>query len=42
MIDATKGITLEFDRLPDIMQRILADGGLAEHIKKHGDFAIKG
>lgn len=42
LIDLTKGITLDFGRLPDIMQRILADGGLAEHIKKHGDFAIKG
>ena len=40
VIDHTKGTALEFDRLPDIMQRILADGGLAEHIKKHGDFAL--
>lgn len=40
VINHTKGITLDFDPLPDIMQRILADGSLAEHIRKHGDFAI--
>jgi 3-isopropylmalate/(R)-2-methylmalate dehydratase small subunit len=42
VIDHTKGITLDFSPLPGIMQRILGDGGLAEHIKKHGDFAIEG
>jgi 3-isopropylmalate/(R)-2-methylmalate dehydratase small subunit len=42
LIDRTKGITLEFQPLPNIMQQILADGGLAEHIIKHGDFAIPG
>jgi len=40
VIDHTKGIELDFPRLPEIMQTILADGGLVEHIKKHGDFAV--
>ena len=26
--------------LPDVMIKLLADGGLVEHIKKHGDFKI--
>ena len=37
LIDRTKGVTLEFPRLPEAMQRILEDGGLAAHVKKHGD-----
>ncbi|MFO7897697.1 MAG: 3-isopropylmalate dehydratase small subunit [Planctomycetota bacterium] len=36
----TRGARLEFAPLPPVMRRILEDGGLAEHIKKHGDFAL--
>ena len=36
----TKGTTVTFHPLEDAMRRILDDGGLVEHIKKHGDFAI--
>jgi hypothetical protein len=25
-----------------VMRRILADGGLAAHVKKHGGFALEG
>ena len=38
--DVTKNIELEIMPLPDVMIKLLADGGLVEHIKKHGDFKI--
>lgn len=38
--DVTKGITVEFPPLEAAMQKILEDGGLVEHIRKHGGFAI--
>jgi len=34
----TKDFTLAFPPLPGIMRTILNDGGLVEHIRKHGDF----
>jgi 3-isopropylmalate/(R)-2-methylmalate dehydratase small subunit len=40
VVDHTKGLTLTFAPLPAIMQTILADGSLAEHIRKHGDFVV--
>ena len=39
--DVTKGIELSFAPLPRVMTRILADGGLAAHIKKYGDFKLE-
>ena len=36
----TQGTEISFPPLPAVMQNILADGGLAEHIKKHGDFKL--
>ena len=36
----TKGFMLTFSPLPEIMREILEDGGLVEHIKKHGDFKL--
>lgn len=39
--DITKGIDLRFAPLPRVMTRILADGGLAAHIKKYGDFKLE-
>lgn len=38
--DKTKGVELNAHPLPASMIKILADGGLLEHIKKHGDFRI--
>ena len=38
--DVTKGIELTFTPLPDVMIKILQDGGLAAHIEKHGDFNL--
>lgn len=38
--DITKNIELKSEALPPIMIRILQDGGLAEHILKHGGFQI--
>ncbi|MBI4344835.1 MAG: 3-isopropylmalate dehydratase small subunit, partial [Euryarchaeota archaeon] len=39
--DVTKGIELSFAPLPSVMTRILADGGLAAHIKRYGDFKLE-
>lgn len=36
----TTGAVLPFASLPPVMRQILEDGGLAEHIKKHGDFEL--
>lgn len=38
--DETKGVELQFAPLPDVMTRILADGGLIEHILKNGRIVI--
>ncbi|MCL7411895.1 MAG: 3-isopropylmalate dehydratase small subunit [Methanosarcinaceae archaeon] len=38
--DITKDIKLTFKPLPDVMIKILQDGGLAAHIKKYGDFNL--
>lgn len=34
----TRGKTIEFNPLPEFMLKILADGGLVEHFKKHGGY----
>ncbi len=36
----TKGTIIQIQPLPDVMVKLLDDGGLIEHIKKHGDFAL--
>lgn len=36
----TQGSEIEFLPLPDVMIKLLTDGGLIEHIKKHGDFNL--
>ena len=38
--DVTKGFELTFPPLPDVMQKILEDGGLVDHIKRHGTIAV--
>ncbi|MGP8319307.1 MAG: 3-isopropylmalate dehydratase small subunit [Methanosarcinaceae archaeon] len=38
--NVTKGIEITFSPLPDVMIKILQDGGLAAHIEKHGDFNL--
>lgn len=38
--DVTRGFALEFPPLPAVMTAILQDGGLVEHIRKHGGFAL--
>ncbi|MFQ6131300.1 MAG: 3-isopropylmalate dehydratase small subunit [Armatimonadota bacterium] len=38
--DRTKDLEIEFAPLPPVMARILSDGGLVEHIKKHGRLAV--
>ena len=36
----TQNIKLPFPPLPDVMIKLLNEGGLIEHIKKHGDFEL--
>ncbi len=36
----TKGTIIQIQPLPDVMVKLLNDGGLIEHIRKHGDFAL--
>ncbi len=36
----TKNIKIEITPLPDVMIKLLSEGGLIEHIKKHGDFDL--
>ena len=36
----TKGTEIAFPPLPPVMAQLLADGGLVEHFKKHGGFAL--
>ncbi len=38
--DITKGIELTFSPLPEVMTKILSDGGLVEHIKKNQGFNL--
>lgn len=38
--DITKNIVIEIMPLPDVMIKLLNDGGLIEHIKKNGDFSL--
>jgi 3-isopropylmalate/(R)-2-methylmalate dehydratase small subunit len=40
VFNKTKKITLQAKALPDVMIKILQDGGLAEHFKKHGGFNL--
>lgn len=34
----TQSTEIKFSPLPDVMIKLLADGGLVEHVKKYGDF----
>ncbi len=38
--DITNGVELRFKPLPDAMLKILRDGGLVAHVKKHNGFAL--
>lgn len=38
--NVTKNLTLPITPLPDVMIKLLNEGGLIEHIKKHGDFDL--
>ncbi|MGB8656953.1 MAG: 3-isopropylmalate dehydratase small subunit [Candidatus Zixiibacteriota bacterium] len=40
VVNRTSGETLHFAPLPDVMIKILNDGGLLAHIEKYGDFKI--
>lgn len=36
----TKALAIKFAPLPHVMIKLLDDGGLVEHVKKHGDFKL--
>lgn len=38
--DITQGTEISFTPLPDVMIKLLNDGGLVEHVKKYGDFHL--
>ena len=38
--NTTKNIKIQITPLPDVMIKLLNEGGLIEHIKKHGDFDL--
>ena len=40
IINRTQGTEIPFLPLPSVMTTILEDGGLVEHIAKHGDFEL--
>ncbi len=40
IFNKTKNIDIQTKPLPEFMLRLLKDGGLVEHIKKHGDFKL--
>ena len=35
-----KNVEIKITPLPDVMIKLLGDGGLIEHLKKHGDFSL--
>ncbi len=40
IIDKTSGKKLTFGKIPEVMLRILDEGGLLPYIEKHGDFKL--
>ena len=38
--DITQNLEIKTTPLPDVMIKLLGDGGLIEHLKKHGDFDL--
>ncbi len=40
IVDRTKGIELKVKPIPDVMLKILNEGGLVSYIKKYGDIKI--
>ncbi|MDI6654517.1 MAG: 3-isopropylmalate dehydratase small subunit [Candidatus Hydrothermarchaeota archaeon] len=41
VFNKTRNIGLQARPLPEFMLQLLKDGGLVEHIKKHGDFRLR-
>ncbi|MEE9564460.1 MAG: 3-isopropylmalate dehydratase small subunit [Candidatus Hydrothermarchaeaceae archaeon] len=41
VLNKTRDSKLSFNPLPDVMVKLLEDGGLVEHVKKHGGFKLK-
>jgi 3-isopropylmalate/(R)-2-methylmalate dehydratase small subunit len=38
--DKTNGAALTFGKIPDVMLKILDEGGLIPYVKKHGDIKL--
>ena len=41
VLNKTRDSKLSFNPLPDVMVKLLEDGGLVEHVKKYGGFKLK-
>lgn len=41
VINKTQGIEIPFKPLPNVMTKILMDGGLVAHVSKHGDLNLE-
>jgi len=39
--DRSKGLALEMKPIPPVMRKLLEDGGVVEHFKKHGGFKFE-
>ncbi len=40
IVDLSKGVTIEAKPLPEVMLRILNEGGLVNYVKKYGDIVV--
>lgn len=40
ILNVTRGVRMSFHPLPDIMRRILEEGGLIKYVRKHGDLEL--
>ena len=41
IVDLTNGAKLTSSKIPDVMLKILSEGGLVPYIKKYGDFKVR-
>ena len=40
LVDKSKGLAFDIKPVPPVMKRLLADGGVIEHFRKHGGFKL--
>jgi len=39
--DVSKGLSFDIKPIPNVMKKLLEDGGVVEHFRKHGDFKFE-